>query len=118
MMAEAIIWPLTIIKKQAKSWAPPKAQSDPAACLTGELEKLASAAKLSSMRAFIVAFTAASAALTIFCGCRTVNNSPVGKGVKTYERYSDEIGKKRDVNVMGKDMVVEPEAARKIRINF
>ena len=51
-------------------------------------------------------------------GCKTVDNSPVGKGVKTYEKYSEEMGRERDVSVFGKDVIVEPEADKKIRINF
>jgi hypothetical protein len=66
------------------------------------------------------AFTLAAilAALGGIPGCRTVEESPVGKGVKTYEKYSDEIGRERDVRVFGKDVIVEPEADKKIRINF
>jgi hypothetical protein len=51
-------------------------------------------------------------------GCKTVDNSPVGKGVKTYEKYSDRIGRERDVKVFGKDVIIEPEADKKIRIDF
>ena len=61
---------------------------------------------------------AAFAALAALCGCHTVDNTPVGKGVKTYERYTDEIGRKRDVKFLGKDLIVEPEATEKIRISF
>ncbi len=59
--------------------------------------------------------------LAVICymtGCKTVDNSPVGKGVKTYEKYSEEMGRERDVSVFGKDVIVEPEADKKIRINF
>jgi len=52
------------------------------------------------------------------CGCGVADNTSLGKGVKTYEKYSDDIGKERDVNVMGKDVIIEPEADKKIRINF
>ncbi|MCX6354321.1 MAG: hypothetical protein NTZ78_05380 [Candidatus Aureabacteria bacterium] len=52
------------------------------------------------------------------CGCGVADNTAIGKGVKTYEKYSDDLGKERDVNVMGKDMIIEPEADKKIRINF
>jgi len=58
------------------------------------------------------------AGLATVCGCGVADNTPVGKGVKTYEKYSDEIGKERDVKVFGKDVVVEPEADRKIRFAF
>jgi hypothetical protein len=51
-------------------------------------------------------------------GCHSLDETPIGKGVKTYEKYSDEIGKKKDVKVLGKDVVVEPEANDKIRFNF
>ncbi|MCX6357542.1 MAG: hypothetical protein NT045_06685 [Candidatus Aureabacteria bacterium] len=51
-------------------------------------------------------------------GCGTVDNTPIGKGVKTYEKYSDDIGRERDVKVMGKDVIIEPEADKKIRFNF
>lgn len=64
------------------------------------------------------ALAALLAALCSIPGCRTVNESPVGKGVKTYEKYSDEIGRERDVKVFGKDVIIEPEADKKIRINF
>lgn len=53
-----------------------------------------------------------------FTGCGTVDNTPIGKGVKSYEKYSDQLGRERDVNVLGKDVVVEPEADKKIRISF
>jgi hypothetical protein len=56
--------------------------------------------------------------LAYFCGCRALDESPVGKGVKGYERYSDQLGKERDVKFLGKDVIVEPEADKKIRINF
>lgn len=65
---------------------------------------------------FLIA--AAAGAACILCGCHTVDNTPIGKGVKTYERYSDELGKERDVQIFGKDVIVEPEADKKIRINF
>lgn len=52
------------------------------------------------------------------CGCTAINNTPIGKGVKTYEKYSDELGRERDVKVLGKDVVIEPEADEKIRISF
>ncbi len=58
------------------------------------------------------------AGLAVVCGCGVADNTPVGKGVKAYERYSDQIGKERDVTLFGKDVVVEPEADRKIRIAF
>ena len=57
-------------------------------------------------------------ALSGVCGCKAVDNSPIGKGVQTYEKYSDELGKERDVKVFGKDVIVEPEADEKIRIKF
>ncbi len=53
-----------------------------------------------------------------FCACRKLDDSPIGKGVKRYEKYSDELGKERDVKVFGKDIIVEPEADKKIRLNF
>lgn len=56
--------------------------------------------------------------LAAVSGCGVADNTPVGKGVKSYEKYSDEIGRERDVKVFGKDVVVEPEADRKIRIAF
>jgi hypothetical protein len=58
------------------------------------------------------------AGLAVVCGCGVADNTPVGKGVKAYERYSDQIGRERDVTLFGKDVVVEPEADRKIRIAF
>lgn len=65
-----------------------------------------------------LAHAAILAGLVAVCGCGVADNTPVGKGVKTYERYSDELGRERDVKVFGKDVVVEPEADRKIRIAF
>jgi hypothetical protein len=70
------------------------------------------------MRRNIFALCAILAALCCMTGCKTIDNSPVGKGVKTYEKYSDKIGRERDVKVLGKDVIVEPEADKKIRINF
>jgi len=58
------------------------------------------------------------ASLLLLCGCGTLDNTPVGKGVKTYERYSEDLGRERDVKMFGKDVVIEPEADKKIRINF
>lgn len=58
------------------------------------------------------------AAIGCAAGCGVADNTPVGKGVKTYERYSDEIGRERDVKVFGKDVIVEPEADKKIRFDF
>ncbi|MDD5555637.1 MAG: hypothetical protein PHN82_00130 [bacterium] len=54
----------------------------------------------------------------LLAGCTTLDESPLGKGVKTYEKYSDEFGRERDVQLLGKDVVIEPEADKKIRINF
>lgn len=51
-------------------------------------------------------------------GCGLADNTSIGKGVKTYEKYSDDMGKEREVKVMGKDVIVEPEADKKIRFNF
>lgn len=70
------------------------------------------------MKKNVLALCAALAALCYAAGCKTIDNSPVGKGVKTYERYSDEMGRERDVKVFGKDVIVEPEADKKIRIDF
>jgi hypothetical protein len=67
---------------------------------------------------YAFALAALLAALCGTSGCRTVDESPVGKGVKTYEKYSDEIGRERDVKVFGKDVIIEPEADKKIRISF
>ena len=70
------------------------------------------------MRSSFIIFVGILFALASFLGCQQVNQTPIGKGVKTYEKYSDDLGKKRDVKFMGKDVIVEPEAAKKIRINF
>jgi hypothetical protein len=65
-----------------------------------------------------VSIATALATLFLICGCGTLDKSPVGKGVKRYERYSDDLGKRRDVKFLGKDVIVEPEANEKIRISF
>jgi hypothetical protein len=70
------------------------------------------------MKRIQFAHAAILAGLAAVFGCGVADNTPVGKGVKTYERYSDELGKERDVKFFGKDIVVEPEADRKIRIAF
>jgi hypothetical protein len=56
--------------------------------------------------------------IAVLSGCHTLDNTSIGKGVKRYEGYSDDLGRKRDVKVLGKDVVVEPEADRKIRFSF
>lgn len=59
------------------------------------------------------------ATLTLLLGgCGMVNDSPVGKAVGKGERYGDRLGAKRDVRVLGRDVVIEPEADKKIRIDF
>jgi hypothetical protein len=70
------------------------------------------------MKKGVFALCAVIAVLCGAVGCKTVDNSPVGKGVKTYEKYSDRIGRERDVKVFGKDVIIEPEADKKIRIDF
>lgn len=71
-----------------------------------------------SMRKSAFALAALLGLLVGISGCSAIDESPVGKGVKTYERYSDEIGREKDVKVLGKDVIIEPEADKKIRINF
>ncbi len=70
------------------------------------------------MKRNALALAALVAAICGISGCQTIDQSPVGKGVKSYEKYTDEIGRERDVKVFGKDVIIEPEADRKIRINF
>jgi hypothetical protein len=70
------------------------------------------------MRRILVLCIPLLAAIAQFCGCGVADNTPIGKGVKTYEKYSDDIGREREVNVLGKDVIVEPEADKKIRFNF
>ena len=70
------------------------------------------------MKAVVGIYLTFLALLLNFCGCRTLDDSPVGASVKKYENYSDELGKERDVKVFGTDVVVEPEADKKVRISF
>jgi hypothetical protein len=70
------------------------------------------------MKTYVFTSLLALTALLMLCSCGTLDNTPVGKGVKTYERYSDDLGKERDVKMFGKDVIIEPEADKKIRISF
>jgi hypothetical protein len=70
------------------------------------------------MKKSVFLLCALIATLGYITGCKTIDSSPVGKSVKTYEKYSDRIGRERDVKVFGKDVIIEPEADKKIRIDF
>jgi len=69
------------------------------------------------MRVFLICIPLLIVSIRLM-GCGLADNTSIGKGVKTYEKYSDDMGKEREVKVMGKDVIVEPEADKKIRFNF
>lgn len=71
------------------------------------------------MKVLLPAILSALTGAAFSCGCCQVpDDSAVCKGVKSYERYSDDLGKERGVRVLGKDVDVEPQATDKIRIRF
>ena len=67
---------------------------------------------------FAISVTLAATLAGLVGCCQSPAKSPVCDGVKSYERYSDDLGSKKDVKLFGKDVIVEPAADEKIRINF